>query len=61
MEKIIVFFIFCMSVVGISSLVLSKDLERTAINNGLQQCVEKIGIGYEVLWKKECAKKGDGQ
>jgi len=59
MEKIIVFFIVGMSVVGITDLVLSKSLDRIAINNGLQQCVEKIGVGHEVLWKKECAKKGD--
>ena len=59
MEKIIVFFIFGMCVVGIADLVLSKDLERTAINNGLQQCLEKIDVRYEVLWKKECVKKGD--
>ena len=61
MEKIIVFLVFAMCVVVITHMVLSQDLKRTAINNGLQQCMEMRDVRYEILWQKECAKKGDGQ
>lgn len=56
MDKVMIVFIIVVGVSSVIAMMSENNLQSTAANNGLQQCVVKDGARSWVVWKKDCEK-----